>query len=78
MVCIMEMLKESPANQTKLARFDASLSSMLDEVLQRGFHGLATIELSIADGTSKSQLHKARLRLRRALAAPGSRGNGPS
>ncbi len=34
--------------------------------------------LGIADGTSKSQLHKARLRLRRALAAPGSRGNGPS
>jgi RNA polymerase sigma-70 factor (ECF subfamily) len=31
--------------------------------------------LGIADGTSKSQLHKARLRLRRALAAPGSRGN---
>jgi RNA polymerase sigma-70 factor (ECF subfamily) len=32
--------------------------------------------LGIAEGTSKSQLHKARLRLRRALAAPGSRGNG--
>ena len=34
--------------------------------------------LGIAEGTSKSQLHKARLRLRRSLAAPGSRGNGPS
>jgi len=31
--------------------------------------------LGIADGTSKSQLHKARLRLRRALAASGSRRN---
>jgi RNA polymerase sigma-70 factor, ECF subfamily len=31
--------------------------------------------LGVAEGTSKSQLHKARLRLRRALAAPGSRGN---
>jgi len=31
--------------------------------------------LGIAEGTSKSQLHKARLRLRRMLAAPGSRGN---
>lgn len=31
--------------------------------------------LGIAEGTSKSQLHKARLRLRRALAAPNSRGD---
>lgn len=29
--------------------------------------------LGVAEGTSKSQLHKARLRLRRALATPGSR-----
>lgn len=30
--------------------------------------------LGVAEGTSKSQLHKARLRLRRSLSAPGSRG----
>ncbi len=29
--------------------------------------------LTIAEGTSKSQLHKARMRLRRSLATPGSR-----
>jgi RNA polymerase sigma-70 factor (ECF subfamily) len=34
--------------------------------------------LGVAEGTSKSQLHKARLRLRRALAAPDARGNGRS
>jgi len=32
--------------------------------------------LGIADGTSKSQLHKARMRLRGALAAPGTRPEG--
>jgi RNA polymerase sigma-70 factor (ECF subfamily) len=34
--------------------------------------------LGVAEGTSKSQLHKARMRLRRTLAAPGSRGKARS
>ncbi|MBP6716675.1 MAG: RNA polymerase sigma factor [Acidobacteria bacterium] len=34
--------------------------------------------LGVAEGTSKSQLHKARMRLRRTLAAPGSRGRARS
>lgn len=47
----METLEETPANRTKLARVDATLSAVLGEVLQRGFHGLASIELMIQDGT---------------------------
>jgi hypothetical protein len=47
----METLKETPANRTRLARVDATWSAVLDEVLQRGFHGLASIELMIQDGT---------------------------
>ena len=34
-------------------------------------------QLGVAEGTSKSQLHKARLRLRRALTTPDARGKDP-
>jgi hypothetical protein len=51
-VCIMETtLRETPANQSKLSRASAAWSSVLGEVLQRGFHGLAQIEVTVQDGT---------------------------
>ena len=50
-LCNMEMLKESPANQMKLARVDTAWDATLDKVLQRGFHGLVRLELFITDGT---------------------------
>jgi hypothetical protein len=47
----MEMLNESPANLSKLARMQAAWSATLDEALRRGFHGLVRLELMVADGT---------------------------
>jgi hypothetical protein len=47
----MEMLKDSSANQTKLARVDTAWNATLENVLQRGFHGLVRLELMITDGT---------------------------
>ncbi|MBI3838660.1 MAG: hypothetical protein HY288_12100 [Planctomycetia bacterium] len=35
----------------KLARVKTIWTATLDEVLQRGFHGVATVELNIQDGT---------------------------
>jgi len=51
MVCSMETLTESPANVTKLTRVDQTLRALCDEVLRRGFYGVAAIELAIHDGT---------------------------
>jgi len=45
------MLSETPANQEKTARLMSALSEMLSEVLRRGFHGKAGVELGIQDGT---------------------------
>jgi hypothetical protein len=48
---IMTSRKQSPTNQTKLVRVEAICESLVDEVLQRGFHGVARLELVVADGT---------------------------
>lgn len=47
----MTSRKQSPANQTKLARVAAACEALLDEVLQSGFHGVAKLELVVSDGT---------------------------
>lgn len=47
----MMTLNETPANRRKTAQLLASLEEMLAEVLRRGFHGRAEVELSIQDGT---------------------------
>jgi len=47
----MYTLAETPANQNKRAQLMAALAELLAEVLQRGFHGKASVELSIQDGT---------------------------
>ena len=47
----METLKLTESNRTKLVRVEAAMLAVLDEVLKRGFHGVAKVELTIANGT---------------------------
>jgi hypothetical protein len=47
----MTSRKQSEVNLTKLVRVEAIYESLVDEVLQRGFHGNARLELVVADGT---------------------------
>jgi hypothetical protein len=47
----MKSMRQSTANQAKLARVAAAFERLMDEVLADGFHGIARLELLIADGT---------------------------
>ncbi len=47
----METMKDTPANVRKITSAQAMLGAMLDQVLARGFHGTARLELIVADGT---------------------------
>lgn len=47
----MTSRKQSPANVKKLIRVEAIVESLIDDVLLRGFHGVARLELIVADGT---------------------------
>lgn len=47
----MTTLITTPANQKKLAQLQGMLSDVLAEVLRRGFHGAASVELNVQDGT---------------------------
>ena len=47
----MTMLKETTVNLTRIARVDDLWHGILDEILQRGFYGTASIELQIDNGT---------------------------
>ena len=40
-----------PANERMIGLLRAALAEILAEVLQRGYHGTAGIELSVQDGT---------------------------
>ena len=42
--------KPSPGNREKVTQLEALLAELLIEVLRRGFHGRAAIELAIQDG----------------------------
>jgi len=44
-------LTHTPSNREKTALLQAALGEILAEVLRRGFHGTAAIELSVQDGT---------------------------
>lgn len=44
-------LTATPANRKKTAQLQAAVAEMLAEVLRRGFHGSAGVELSVQDGT---------------------------
>ncbi len=44
-------LNETPVNQQKMTLLKTALGEMLAEVLRRGFHGTAAVELCVQDGT---------------------------
>ena len=41
----------TPTNQRKVTQLREAMAAILLEILQRGFHGTAGIELSVQDGT---------------------------
>jgi hypothetical protein len=47
----MTSKRHTPANESKLTRVERAYQSLLDDVLQAGFHGVARLELTIANGT---------------------------
>lgn len=47
----MEIMKDTAANARKITSVRAMLGTVLEEVLRRGFHGTARIELVVSDGT---------------------------
>ena len=47
----MMTLTESPTNRQKVAQLETALAELLREVLERGFHGTAGVEVSVQDGT---------------------------
>ncbi len=48
---MMTTVKHSPANHTKVNQLEAALAQMLAETLTRGFHGKASLEVAVQDGT---------------------------
>jgi len=42
---------ETDANRKKVQQLNSVLNTLLAEVLQRGFYGTATIDVSVQDGT---------------------------
>jgi hypothetical protein len=52
---------KTPANQQKVSQLRAAIAEILVEVLRRGFHGTAGIELCVQDGT----IQKIRRRIER-------------
>ncbi len=47
----MTSKRHSTANQTKVARVRTACEELFEQVLREGFHGVAKLELVIADGT---------------------------
>jgi hypothetical protein len=47
----MTTLIETPVNATKVGQLEAILAQILAESLRRGFHGKATLEWAVQDGT---------------------------
>ena len=39
------------ANQTKVAQLERAMAEILAETLRHGFHGTASLELAVQDGT---------------------------
>ena len=50
----MMTLTETSGNQKKMAQLKSALGEMLAEILRRGFHGTAAVEVSVQDGTIQS------------------------
>ena len=50
----MMKLTNTPTNQQKMVQLKTALGEILAQVLKRGFHGSAGLELTIQDGTIQS------------------------
>jgi hypothetical protein len=46
----MTTARPTPSNHEKVKQLEAALAELLVEVLRRGYHGRALIELAIQDG----------------------------
>ena len=46
----MNNARITPGNRDRVTQLEAALAELLIEVLRRGFHGRAVIELAIQDG----------------------------
>ncbi len=50
--------RETPANQKKRTQLVAALDELLADVLRPGFHGRASLEIAVQDGTIQHILRK--------------------
>ncbi len=50
----MITLAKTPTNQGKMVQLRSVLGEILAEVLRRGFHGTAGVEVTVQDGTIQS------------------------
>ena len=48
---IMKRGTQPTANQTRRAKLERAMAEILAETLRRGFHGTASLELAVQDGT---------------------------
>ena len=54
MLTPMTTLTKTLGNERKMAQLRAAVGEMLAEVLRRGFHGTAGVEVVVQDGTIQS------------------------
>ncbi len=47
----MMTLTQTPTNQRKMSQLKLAMAEILADVLQRGFHGSAGLEVTVQDGT---------------------------
>ena len=47
----MMTLTKTPANERKMTQLTEAMGEILAEVLRRGFHGTAGVEVTVQDGT---------------------------
>jgi hypothetical protein len=45
------MLTYTPANRQKIAKLQEIMDALLERALERGFFGVATVEVRVQDGT---------------------------
>jgi hypothetical protein len=45
------MLKHTQANRQKIAQLQEIIDALLEKALERGFFGVATVEIRVQDGT---------------------------
>jgi len=46
-----EMLKYTQVNRQKIAKLQEIIEALLEKALERGFFGVATVEVRVQDGT---------------------------